>query len=258
MDPPFHGLPLEWELGTRNARPESKNSGREAARPFRRQRWLSVTLDGVRTALLRIRARAIRSFRSSLPRSRNAECLTQPGISTPSRRFIPARKTPPAGASFILAMSRSTELTPRRAPWILGPIQPAFANSFFLAGRTRGSAGTGTRRTLAVNCGSLTRRQLPFSIRGTLTFAAFKAHGGKLIEYHGWGDAAIAPRDSIAFYEQVRKFLSDYPDPRSKEKRRSNPFTGSSWCRACSTAVAAQGAWLRQRRYPDRSKRCRP
>jgi feruloyl esterase len=44
---------------------------------------------------------------------------------------------------------------------------------------------------------------------------SFRAHGGKLIQYHGWGDAAIAPRDSIAFYERVQAFLQRYPDPRS-------------------------------------------
>ena len=43
----------------------------------------------------------------------------------------------------------------------------------------------------------------------------FRAHGGKLIQYHGWGDAAIAPRDSIDFYEKVEGFFRDYPDPRS-------------------------------------------
>ena len=44
---------------------------------------------------------------------------------------------------------------------------------------------------------------------------SFRAHGGKLIQYHGWEDAAIAPRDSINYYEQVRAFLNTYPDPRS-------------------------------------------
>ena len=44
---------------------------------------------------------------------------------------------------------------------------------------------------------------------------SFRDHGGKLIQFHGWGDAAIAPRDSIAFYEEVETFLESYPDPRS-------------------------------------------
>ena len=44
---------------------------------------------------------------------------------------------------------------------------------------------------------------------------SFRTRGGKLIQYHGWGDAAIAPRDSIAYYRKVEDFLRQYPDPRS-------------------------------------------
>ena len=34
---------------------------------------------------------------------------------------------------------------------------------------------------------------------------AFKAKGGKLITYHGWGDAVVSALDTISYYEQVRK-----------------------------------------------------
>jgi feruloyl esterase len=36
---------------------------------------------------------------------------------------------------------------------------------------------------------------------------AFKAHGGKLIVYHGWSDAAIAPMNAIQYYESVVKTM---------------------------------------------------
>ena len=32
----------------------------------------------------------------------------------------------------------------------------------------------------------------------------FRAHGGKLIQYHGWGDAAISPLNSIRVLRGVR------------------------------------------------------
>jgi feruloyl esterase len=35
----------------------------------------------------------------------------------------------------------------------------------------------------------------------------FKAHGGKLIMYHGWADALIAPQNSINYYESVEKVM---------------------------------------------------
>ena len=44
---------------------------------------------------------------------------------------------------------------------------------------------------------------------------SFRAGGGKLIQYHGWGDAAIAAPSSIEYYESVKTFLSKYPDARA-------------------------------------------
>ena len=44
---------------------------------------------------------------------------------------------------------------------------------------------------------------------------SFRARGGKLIQYHGWGDAAIPAQDSIDYYEAVQAFLSKYPDGRT-------------------------------------------
>ncbi|HSV03781.1 MAG TPA: tannase/feruloyl esterase family alpha/beta hydrolase [Phenylobacterium sp.] len=39
--------------------------------------------------------------------------------------------------------------------------------------------------------------------------AAFKAQGGKLIQYHGWNDPAIPARSSIRYYEDVRRTMGD-------------------------------------------------
>jgi feruloyl esterase len=49
---------------------------------------------------------------------------------------------------------------------------------------------------------------------------SFRDHGGKLIQYHGWSDAIIPPGGSIVYYENVKAFMSKYPDPRSDS---SNP-----------------------------------
>jgi feruloyl esterase len=37
----------------------------------------------------------------------------------------------------------------------------------------------------------------------------FQAHGGKLILYHGWSDAAISPLNSINYYESVRAAMGN-------------------------------------------------
>ena len=34
---------------------------------------------------------------------------------------------------------------------------------------------------------------------------AFKAHGGKLLLYHGWADSIVNPLDTVAFYETLAK-----------------------------------------------------
>jgi feruloyl esterase len=41
---------------------------------------------------------------------------------------------------------------------------------------------------------------------------AFRKHGGKLIAYHGWGDPALPPRDSIRYFEAVRRKMGETSD----------------------------------------------
>jgi feruloyl esterase len=53
---------------------------------------------------------------------------------------------------------------------------------------------------------------------------SFRARGGKLIQYHGWGDAAISPFSSIDYYEKVKAFLAKYPDGRSDASRPIQDF----------------------------------
>jgi len=38
---------------------------------------------------------------------------------------------------------------------------------------------------------------------------AFKARGGKLIQYHGWSDAAIPPLGSVEYFESVQSAMGD-------------------------------------------------
>jgi Tannase and feruloyl esterase len=41
----------------------------------------------------------------------------------------------------------------------------------------------------------------------SLDLRAFKAHGGKILMWHGWADGAIMATSSIGYYEGVRKFM---------------------------------------------------
>jgi feruloyl esterase len=42
--------------------------------------------------------------------------------------------------------------------------------------------------------------------------SAFKAHGGKLLMYHGWNDTAISPGNTINYYESVLKKMGGKQD----------------------------------------------
>jgi feruloyl esterase len=53
---------------------------------------------------------------------------------------------------------------------------------------------------------------------------SFRARGGKLIQYHGWADAAIAPMISIQYYERVREFMNRFPDARSDTSKPVQDF----------------------------------
>jgi feruloyl esterase len=53
---------------------------------------------------------------------------------------------------------------------------------------------------------------------------SFRAGGGRLIQYHGWGDAAIPAPSSIEYYESVRTFSARYPDARTPANSTTEDF----------------------------------
>lgn len=53
---------------------------------------------------------------------------------------------------------------------------------------------------------------------------SFRAHGGKLIQYHGWSDALMPAGGSVVYYENVAAFMSKYPDPRSDSTNPVDSF----------------------------------
>ena len=53
---------------------------------------------------------------------------------------------------------------------------------------------------------------------------SFRARGGKLIQYHGWGDGAISAVTSIDYYNRATAFLSKFPDARSDASKPVDEF----------------------------------
>lgn len=68
------------------------------------------------------------------------------------------------------------------------------------------------------------RKAAPILNSSNPDLRSFRARGGKLITYHGWADAAITPLASIEYYEQVRDFMTKYPDARSDNKKPVEDF----------------------------------
>ncbi len=52
----------------------------------------------------------------------------------------------------------------------------------------------------------------------------FRDRGGKLIQYHGWGDSAIPAIASIQYYDKVRAFMSKAPDTRADATKPVDNF----------------------------------
>ena len=53
---------------------------------------------------------------------------------------------------------------------------------------------------------------------------SYRARGGKLIQYHGWGDAAISALNSIDYYEATRSFMTKFPDARGDTSKPIEDF----------------------------------
>jgi feruloyl esterase len=53
---------------------------------------------------------------------------------------------------------------------------------------------------------------------------SFRARGGKLLHYHGWGDPSLLTVHSIDYYEAVRSFLSRFPDGNGDRSRPIEEF----------------------------------
>ena len=81
--------------------------------------------------------------------------------------------------------------------------------------------------------------------------SAFKAHGGKLIQYHGWADPDISPLNSVNYYQSVEKTMGD---PKGFYRLFMAP--GMYHCRGgpgpdTFDTLSALEQWVEQGKAPD-------
>jgi feruloyl esterase len=146
-----------------------------------------------------------------------ANCLTQPQIDA-LKKIYAGPRNPKTGEQIYPGYEPGTEAEQGGwALWVLGPaLQSLFGNSLYSGAVYEDPHWDW--HTIDFDRDLRVADEKTASILNSYNpdLRTFRDHGGKLIQYHGWGDAAIAPRDSIAFYEKVKEFLRRYPDPRSQ------------------------------------------
>ena len=152
-----------------------------------------------------------------------AECLTPKQV-VALKKIYDGPKNPRTGKQIYPGYPPGHEALPAAwVPWIIAPeqeksIQIAFGNSFF--GQAVFENPKWDFRTLDFD----TDVAYAYEKAGVVLnsdspdLRSFRARGGKLIQYHGWADAAISPFGSIDYYEKVLKFFQKYPDPRGGGK----------------------------------------
>ena len=152
------------------------------------------------------------------------DCLTMPQIQA-LKKIYAGPTNPRTGAQIFPGYPPGTESVPGTwATWIIGPIQSGFGNSYY--GQAVFEKPEWDFRTLNFDSDvTLGDEKAGIILNATSPdLRSFRARGGKLIQYHGWGDPAISPISSIEYYESVRSFLGKYPDPRSDSSKPAQDF----------------------------------
>jgi feruloyl esterase len=149
-----------------------------------------------------------------------AECLTAPQV-TALQKIYAGPKNPRTGEQIFPGQPKGTEGAPGSwSAWITpaapaGAIQFGFGNSYYGAAVFEDPKWDFHAFDLDRDVRIGDAKAGPILNATSPDLRSFRAGGGKLIQYHGWGDAAISAISSIDYYDSVRTFLSRYPDARA-------------------------------------------
>lgn len=80
---------------------------------------------------------------------------------------------------------------------------------------------------------------------------AFRKHGGKLIQYHGWSDPAIPARESLDYYQLVQKTMGDTRDFYRLFMAPGMLHCGGGAGPNVLPTLKAIAAWVEQGQAPD-------
>jgi hypothetical protein len=144
-----------------------------------------------------------------------AGCLTAAQVTAAKKIYDPLTN-PRTGALIEAGFSPGNEALAANWPiWITGPsasqqgVGKLFANQFFADMVFENSK----REPKSFNFDTDVKfmdDKLGEALNSVDTnLRTFKAHGGKLIQYHGWSDAAIPALGSVEYFESVQKTMGD-------------------------------------------------
>ena len=221
-----------WNESALNAKPESQITAEQLPAIEHAALAACDALDGVKDGL--IEDPRMCHFDPTILLCRDAsgpDCLTQPQIDT-LKQIYAGPKNPRTGEQIYPGYEPGAEGEPGAwLGWILpspqlsrSSIQSLFGNGYFSLVVFEDPKWDW--HTMDFDHDVKAAEEKTGSIINAYNpdLRTFRDHGGKLIQYHGWGDAAVAPRDSIDFYEKVTAFLSRYPDPRATDAKDVQTF----------------------------------
>jgi len=145
------------------------------------------------------------------------DCLTGPQV-TAARKIYAGARNPRTGQRILAGYSPGGEGEPGGwSPWITGPgagvtdkaAQSGFAHNFFGYVLFADPNYDIRKLNLDADVGAADAKYAPIFNAYDPDMSAFKRHGGKLIQYHGWADPAIPAGDSIAYFKTVQARMGD-------------------------------------------------
>ncbi len=150
----------------------------------------------------------------------SAGCLTAPQIAS-ARAIYDGRRDPRTGKIAFPGFSPGAEAEPNSwNAWITGPTEDKHSGAAgyqFSSNAFKYFAFQDPDFDfLKLNLGGQFDRakvvMSPLIDSENPDLSAFRKHGGKLVQYHGWNDPAIPPRSSIRYYEDVRRTMGPTED----------------------------------------------
>jgi feruloyl esterase len=159
--------------------------------------------------------------------SENASCLTASQLEA-LKKIYAGPKHPRTGQQIYPGLPAGTEAVPGGwANWLAADaksIQFLLGNPYYSAAVFENPKWDFRTMDFDKDFEYGERKAAPILNSSSPDLRSFRARGGKLITYHGWADAAITPLASIEYYEQVRDFMTRYPDGRGDNKKPIEDF----------------------------------